>query len=183
MSVVCPSAAHWIACKCKPPAAGRVVGPASWGWDEYTYYPWLGMMAVGRRLFPEMSWVAGQGVHYWEAMTIGRWDDYGVMNRELRLANGCYSISVSYAWPGSTRVGECMSGGWRGHWKCRRFREWVLIVPQLWRVQRAVRAFLARRRWMREARVVYVLGMLGPQSGHACTLQPEMVARVCAYVL
>jgi hypothetical protein len=153
-----------------------------WGWDEYTYYPGLGVIAVGRQMFPAMRWLRGQGVHYWEALIVGRWEDYGVMNRQLDLGNGAYSVRIQYVWPGSTRVSDWMTGGWRGYWTRGRYpREWYLLVPQLWRIQRAVRAFLARRRWMREARLVFALGMLSPQCRHAC-LPPEMVARVCAYV-
>ena len=156
-----------------------MIGPARWGWDEYTYYPGLGMIAVGRRLLPALKWYRGQGVHYWEAMTVGRWEDYGVVNRSLELRDsGGYTIFVSYMWPGSERVNECMYTGLRAH--CTRHL-YVLIVPQLWRIQRAVRAFLVRRRWMREARLVFALGLLDPRCGHAA-LPAETVARVCAYV-
>jgi hypothetical protein len=89
-----------------------------WCWDEYTYYPWLGVIAVGRRLFPAMLWLRGQGVHYWEVLIVGRWEDYWVMNRRLELSNGAYSIVVSYVWPGSISVCDWMTGGWR----CSRLR-------------------------------------------------------------
>ena len=188
MQTHCPTAPLWLGCQCGPPKAGRVIGPSRWGWDEYTYLPGMGVVCVGERLLSVGRWDRERGLHYWQAVIVGRWDENRVLNRELSLVNtGDYHFKLSYMWPaGDTyhpRVCE-----WMTVFRVRRRRpsvwEWPgrFIMPQLRRIQRAVRGFLARRRWAREARLLVALGMTSPGCGFAC-LPSEMMARVCAWVV
>jgi hypothetical protein len=60
--------------------------------------------------------------------------------------------------------------------------KWRANMPRLLQIQRAARAFLARRLRLREARVVFAMGMVSPGCVFA-SLPAEMVARVCAWVI
>ena len=61
-------------------------------------------------------------------------------------------------------------------------KKWRANMPRLLQIQRAARVFLARWLRLREARVVFAMGMVSPGCVFA-SLSAEMVARVCAWVV
>jgi hypothetical protein len=146
----------------------------------------MGMISVGPRLLPVPRSDLVKGVHYWEALIVGRWDNYRVVDRKIRVDDmGGYHIEVWFQWLHATyRMGQChvwRTGGSQALW-VPQLRKWCSIMPRLLQIQRAARAFLARRLRLREARVVFAMGMVSPGCVVA-SLPPEMVARVCAWVV
>jgi hypothetical protein len=61
-------------------------------------------------------------------------------------------------------------------------KKWSANMPRLLQIQRATRAFLARWHRLRDARVVFAMGMVSPGCVFA-SLPAEMVAQVYAWVV
>jgi hypothetical protein len=150
MQSLCKTHNRWKSCNCALPKPGHIIGQSSWGWDEYTGLPGMGMISVGQRLLPVPMADRGKWVHYWEALLVGRWDEYRVLDRKMELNNiGWYQIKKWYQWLHSTYMRDPLSvwrtGGRQALW-VPRLGKWCAVMQCLWRIQRAVRAFLARRR-------------------------------------
>lgn len=186
MQGLCQTHNRWQSCPCARPKPGHVIGPSHWGRDEFTYLPGMGMISVGPRLLPVPRSDLAKGVHYWEALIVGRWDNYRVVDRKIRVDDmGGYHMEIWFQWLHATyTIGQChvwRTGGSQALW-VPQLRKWCSIMPRLLQIQRAARAFLARRLRLREARVVFAMGMVSPGCVVA-SLPPEMVARVCAWVV
>ena len=120
-----------------------------------TYYPGMQLFREGRRLYPirqaEAGWHRWHATVHWPeekpdmaALIITPTEIYFRFNLVSRLA-------ISY------RLGPFV-----GH-------KALFLVPQLWCIQRTVRRFLARRRWMAQVKLmVLTSAVLGGSLDAAC---------------
>jgi hypothetical protein len=173
------TAMHWCECRCKALRDGAIFG--MYHTEAATYYPCLGMFREGRRLIPNVGcWWIGQ--HAWH--TIVHLPESNGLTSRVFEKNGItktYEMKVKFH-----RVIDGQVESWIYWMKMNPImKNGRFIMGYLWRIQRAVRRFLQRRRWARQARVA--VGMaLNPRLGSKSLLHglpAELVWRCCKYVV
>jgi hypothetical protein len=167
MSEPCPSGC-WTYCRCQAPQK-LIAGDAR----RIALYPGMSMMMVFRDL---ISLKHVPGVHMMQALILAppvagitnldfprhRLRDSREMARHLRAR---FVDHQGQSWTYSCKMGTTLAHRPDG--------SRVFLKPQLRRIQRAVRAFLKHRRWLRQARRVFARCMR-----NSC-LTPDMVQLIC----
>ncbi len=167
MSEPCPSGC-WTNCQCPPPQ--DLIADDT---GIVAVYPKMSMMRVYRDLI-----VLKQvpGVHMMQAlvraspaarisfMDFPRWTVYQSGETARNIRAGVVDLqgkSWIYSWKIGTTLAHHPDGSR------------VFVKPQLRRIQRAVRAFIQHRRWLKQARRVFTRCMINSR------LTPDLVQHIC----
>lgn len=153
---------------CQCPKTGMIEGV------DATYYPSAGFLRIGRQLYNTRTLQAlGEGHHFWEAVVkcqpILHAARSVYMCRHYRLYYLTLSVMFSF---GSLAANGLRTGSSTPmtSWDHRRIR----LTVWVWRIQRAMRAFL-RRKW--EARALAVAMGWHARLGGTLAVLPVELAR------
>ena len=146
-------------CQCKFTHDGVVHGP------EATLYPKAGLFRLRNTLFDVRRMFRGEGKHYWE----------------MFLAKPCSCWERAYALERLiyTCIGVDVDARRKTYFLLQRAHGTVRLIVQVWRIQRAVRDYLERKRQSR--RLAFVMGLhcrLGRESPVACLPVDVVMMRV-----
>ena len=163
MAELCPGG-HWYDCRCKPPREMIINNE-----DGFALYPGMGMFRAGECLIcPSRE----TGVHAWQAL-IEAYPATRISRRELErhlFIKGGRNMFISF----SDEVGvPCVLIWSVGSVLALKCNKKSLIMPQLRRIQRAIRKFIKHRRWLKQARRVFTRCMQ-----NSC-LSPDLVQHIC----